>query len=164
MGQVDKGPHSGEAQELRSEFLSLPGLLTQHWRYRLDLPESVTVKEGLCVLVPCQFFYPSTFLEPLYMFWFQKGVDMNDDLLVATNKPQQKLQERARGRFFLPRDPQPNNCSLTIIDVNRWDSGMYFLQMEKRSRIYSFQNQMFSLKVTGMVGAQGKAPGYGVPK
>lgn len=122
------------------------------------------MKEGLCVLVPCQFFYPSTFLEPLYMFWFQKGVDMNDDLLVATNKPQQKLQERARGRFFLPRDPQPNNCSLTIIDVNRWDSGMYFLQMEKRSRIYSFQNQMFSLKVTGMVGAQGKAPGYGVPK
>ncbi|XP_015981146.2 sialic acid-binding Ig-like lectin 6 isoform X1 [Rousettus aegyptiacus] len=126
------------------------GLLTQHWRYRLDLPESVTVKEGLCVLVPCQFFYPSTFLEPLYMFWFQKGVDMNDDLLVATNKPQQKLQERARGRFFLPRDPQPNNCSLTIIDVNRWDSGMYFLQMEKRSRIYSFQNQMFSLKVTAL--------------
>lgn len=122
------------------------------------------MQEGLCVLVPCKFFYPSTSYGPLYLFWFQKGVDMNDDLLVATNKPKQKLQERVRGRFFLPRDPQPIDCSLTIIDVNRRDSGMYFFRMEKATMSYSYQNKMLSLKVTGVVGAQGEAPGYGVPE
>ncbi|XP_023381439.1 sialic acid-binding Ig-like lectin 6 [Pteropus vampyrus] len=126
------------------------GLLTQPWGYQLDLQESVTVQEGLCVLVPCKFFYPRINFGPRYLFWFQKGVNMNDDLLVATNKPKQKLQERAQGRFFLPRDPGPNDCSLTITDVSRRDSGMYFFRMEHYTRSYSYRNKMLSLKVTAL--------------
>ncbi|ELK18468.1 Sialic acid-binding Ig-like lectin 6 [Pteropus alecto] len=126
------------------------GLLTQPWGYQLDLQESVTVQEGLCVLVPCKFFYPSISFGPRYLFWFQKGVNMNDDRLVATNKPRQKLQERAQGRFFLPRDPGPNDCSLTITDVSRRDSGMYFFRMEHYTRSYSYRNKMLSLKVTAL--------------
>lgn len=36
--------------------------------------------------------------------------------------------------------------------------------MEKPFMNYSYLDKMLPLKVTGMVGIQGKAPGYGVPE
>lgn len=166
-GEWTKGrgdPTRGMPESSRLSFFLSPGPLAQNRRYQLELQESVTVQEGLCVLVPCKFFYPSISSRFLYLFWFQKGVDVNSDSLVATNKPNQKLQERTRSRFLLPEDTQTNNCSLTIRDVNMRDSGTYYFQMEKFSTRHSYLDNMLSLKVTGMVGAQGKTPGCGVPK
>ena len=145
----------GEASGLRDELLRLsPGLLAQALSYQLDLQESVTAQEGQCVHVPCTFSYPwLTFTTP-YMSWFQKGADVNRDPPVATNKPNQKLHERTRGRFFLRGDLQTKNCSLDITGVHMGDSGTYFFQIGS----YSYLESMLSLSVTGMVRAQGKAP------
>lgn len=112
------------------------------------------MQEALCVHVPCRFSYSwLTFAAP-HMSWFQKGADVSRDPPVATSKPNQKLHERTRGRFFLHGDPQSNDCSLDIMGVNMGDSGTYFFQMGT----YSYLDNMLSLNVTGMVGAQGKAP------
>ncbi|XP_070354945.1 sialic acid-binding Ig-like lectin 6 isoform X6 [Equus asinus] len=129
-------------------------LLPVLWRvpmaqnYQLELPESVTVQEGLCVLVACKFSYPWTPFGTPYMFWFRQGMDRNRDPPVATNKPNQKLHESTQGRFFLLGDPQANNCSLSIRDVNMGDSGNYFFHMEKSFTKYSYLDKTFSLNVT----------------
>ncbi|XP_070414411.1 sialic acid-binding Ig-like lectin 5 isoform X1 [Equus przewalskii] len=131
-------------------------LLPVLWRvpmaqnYQLELPESVTVQEGLCVLVACKFSYPWTPFGTPYMFWFRQGMDRNRDPPVATNKPNQKLHESTQGRFFLLGDPQANNCSLSIRDVNMGDSGNYFFHMEKSFTKYSYLDKTFSLNVTAL--------------
>ncbi|XP_032243869.1 sialic acid-binding Ig-like lectin 5 [Phoca vitulina] len=114
--------------------------------YQLELQESVTVQEGLCVHVPCMFSYPwLTFAIP-QMSWFQKGADVNRDPPVATNKPNQKLHERTQGRFFLHGDPQTQDCSLDITGVNMGDSGTYFF----RIFTHSYLDNMLSLNVTAL--------------
>ncbi|KAB1273768.1 Sialic acid-binding Ig-like lectin 5 [Camelus dromedarius] len=144
------------------QLLLLPVLwgapLARVLSYPLELPETVTVQESLCVLVPCRFSYPWS-LGTSYMFWFQKGADTAHDPPVATNKPEQKLHERTRGRFFLLGDFRTKNCSLSIRDVSMGDSGTYFFHVETSFSEHSYLDKMFSLKVTGMVGAQGKTLG-----
>ncbi|XP_058385997.1 myeloid cell surface antigen CD33-like [Diceros bicornis minor] len=122
----------------------------QDQSYQLELPESVTVQEGLCVLVPCKFSYPKTAFGTLHVFWFRKGEDRNHDLLVATNKPKQQLQESTQGRFFLLGDPQAHNCSLSIRDVNMGDTETYFFRMEKYFRKHSYLDKTLSLHVTAL--------------
>ncbi|KAM6154442.1 sialic acid-binding Ig-like lectin 14 [Erethizon dorsatum] len=50
------------------------GSLQQYPQYRLQVQESVTVQEGLCVLVPCSFSFPWSVWsssEEFYMSWFR---------------------------------------------------------------------------------------------
>ncbi|XP_066127421.1 sialic acid-binding Ig-like lectin 6 isoform X3 [Saccopteryx bilineata] len=126
------------------------GPLVQSSRYRLELQESVTVQESLCVFVPCKFSYPWTFYEPSHMFWFRNGVNTDNDLPVAAAEPEQKLQERTQGRFFLPRNPKSNNCSLTIRDVNMRDSGTYFFQIKRHFHTHFYTDKMLALQVTAL--------------
>ncbi|KAM9632809.1 LOW QUALITY PROTEIN: sialic acid-binding Ig-like lectin 6 [Trichechus inunguis] len=125
------------------------GSLTHNLRVKLDLLKSVTV-EGLCVLVPCKFYYPTSSNRYLHMFWFQKEANLYTNPPVATNKPGQKLQKRTQGRFLLLGDPQANNCSLSIRDANKMDNGMYFLQTESFFQKYSYEHKMVSLEVTAL--------------
>ncbi|XP_054443264.1 sialic acid-binding Ig-like lectin 13 [Pteronotus mesoamericanus] len=127
------------------------GFLAQCSSARLTLQSPVTVQESLCVLVPCRFSHSLTFFKTVNMFWFRKDVNMNQDLLVATTKPKQKLPGRTQGRFFLPMDPKSNNCSLSIRDANKRDNGTYFFQIENYfERTYSYTDKMLSLKVTDL--------------
>ncbi|XP_032179921.1 myeloid cell surface antigen CD33-like [Mustela erminea] len=122
------------------------GSVAQVLSYKLKLQKSMTVQEGLCVHVPCEFYYPwLSFMSP-YMSWFQKGADVNQDPPVATNKPNQKLHERTQGRFFIHGDLQTGNCSLDITEVHKGDSGTYFFQLGT----YSYLDTMFSLNVTAL--------------
>ncbi|XP_040313936.1 sialic acid-binding Ig-like lectin 13 isoform X12 [Herpailurus yagouaroundi] len=114
--------------------------------YQLELQESVTVQEGLCVHVRCKFFLPWFSFGFISISWFQKGADVYYDPPVATNKPDRKLHERTQGRFFLLGDPQTKDCSLYITDVNMGDSGTYFLHVETHSYLYN----MLSLNVTAL--------------
>nr|XP_011766145.1 sialic acid-binding Ig-like lectin 6 isoform X3 [Macaca nemestrina] len=73
------------------------GALAQEQRFRLEGPESLTVQEGLCVLLPCRL---PTIYSPWYSnygYWFLEGADVP----VATNDPDKEVQEETRGRFHL---------------------------------------------------------------
>ncbi|XP_049758352.1 sialic acid-binding Ig-like lectin 6 [Elephas maximus indicus] len=126
------------------------GFPTQSWRIELELKESMTVQEGLCVLVPCKFPYSIGSYGYLYMSWFRSGADIHRDLPVATNQPGRKVQERTQGRFLLLGDLWINDCSLSIRDANMADSGRYFLRMENFLGKYTFKDKMISLKVTAL--------------
>ena len=129
------------------------GSLAQDPRYRLDVPRSVSVQEGLCVRVPCAFSYDTTDVRsaasPVHGFWFREGADVNSDAPVATNKLDREVQEETQGRFHLLGDPSNNKCSLEIRGARKRDSGSYFFRVEKGSIKWSYMPEQFVLNVTG---------------
>lgn len=94
-----------------------------------------------------------------YLYWYKKE-GIQDVLLVATTDPEkeEELQERIQSRFLLHRDPKSKNCSLTIRDANMGDSGTYFFYLKYTFSGEIHKDSFFTLKVTGMVGAQRKIP------
>nr|7AW6_A Chain A, Myeloid cell surface antigen CD33 [Homo sapiens]7AW6_B Chain B, Myeloid cell surface antigen CD33 [Homo sapiens] len=119
----------------------------------LQVQESVTVQEGLCVLVPCTFFHPIPYYDknsPVHGYWFREGAIISRDSPVATNKLDQEVQEETQGRFRLLGDPSRNNCSLSIVDARRRDNGSYFFRMERGSTKYSYKSPQLSVHVTDL--------------
>ncbi|XP_059521818.1 sialic acid-binding Ig-like lectin 5 isoform X2 [Myotis daubentonii] len=148
---------------LRLLLLLLPvlwgGALAKDSSYRLVLQESVTVQESLCVFVRCKFYYSWNLGGYPYLYWFKKEWNKNHGLLVATNNPKEKLQETIQGRFLLLRDPKSNDCSLTIRDVNKRDSGTYYLYIANSLYDHTYEDKMLSLKVTALT----NKPGIQIP-
>uniref|UniRef100_A0A8C4LI15 Immunoglobulin domain-containing protein n=1 Tax=Equus asinus TaxID=9793 RepID=A0A8C4LI15_EQUAS len=140
------------------------GTLAQDDRYQLEVQESVTVQEGLCVSVPCVFSYPRkkrTYAAPVHGYWFWEGADTFKDALVATNNPESKVQEETQGRFHLLGDPRTNNCSLDIRDARRRDDGKYIFRVERGSMKWTYKSNSLSLHVTGKEWAPGEITGKG---
>ncbi|XP_040833987.1 sialic acid-binding Ig-like lectin 5 isoform X2 [Ochotona curzoniae] len=133
------------------------GSLQQEAGYELQVQKSVTVQEGLCVLVPCSFSYPETRTygtrpDQTFIFWFRDGDASDYDDPVATNNPYRTVRPETKGRFHVPRDLSTNNCSLSITDARREDTGMYFFRVEKRgSNVkYNYIWNKLSLNVTAL--------------
>ncbi|VTJ84462.1 Hypothetical predicted protein [Marmota monax] len=87
--------------------------------HSVDVPESVTVQEGLCVLVPCSFSYRGSETGNVSVSWFHAGDNTDHGCPVATNNSTRRVQEETQGRFHLLWDPGTNNCSLSIRDAKR---------------------------------------------
>ncbi|XP_015981099.2 sialic acid-binding Ig-like lectin 5 [Rousettus aegyptiacus] len=124
------------------------GSLQDKSKYKLQVQKSVTVQEGLCILVPCSFSYPwsawSSSAE-LYVYWYYAPLNY----LAATNKPNKKVFVETEGRFRLLGDPMTNNCSLSIRDAKKSDAGNYYFRVERGSDVkHNYMDKMLSLKVT----------------
>uniref|UniRef100_A0A8C5YX65 Ig-like domain-containing protein n=1 Tax=Marmota marmota marmota TaxID=9994 RepID=A0A8C5YX65_MARMA len=136
-------------------LLCLPsGSQAQLEKYWLQVQESVSVQEGLCVLVSCSFSYPRddprTASNPAYGYWFEEGTNTNKGDPVATNNPHRRVQSRTQGRFQLMGDPNRDDCSLMIKDAYRWDRAAYFFRVERGPIVkFNFQKK-FSLEVTDL--------------
>uniref|UniRef100_A0A8C0YR14 Ig-like domain-containing protein n=2 Tax=Canis lupus familiaris TaxID=9615 RepID=A0A8C0YR14_CANLF len=131
----------------------VPRSLAQDPIYWLQIQESLTVQEGLCISVPCYFSYPMEYWIKTYSalgYWFRNGTNVHWGAPVATNNPDRKVQEETQGQFFLLGDPQANNCSLEIRDAQRRDSGTYFFRVERGPYLkYSYLQNQLSVHVTG---------------
>ncbi|XP_016072675.1 PREDICTED: sialic acid-binding Ig-like lectin 5, partial [Miniopterus natalensis] len=128
------------------------GSLQEAPGYELQVPESVTVQEGLCVHVSCSFSYPKAFQgssNKLYTYWYRYGDSTYYPHLVATNDPQKTVKRETKDRFLLG-DPWDKNCSLTIRDARRSDTGIYFFRMERGSVKYTYQDKLLNLQVTAL--------------
>ncbi|XP_070080900.1 myeloid cell surface antigen CD33 isoform X4 [Equus caballus] len=132
--------------------LLLAGSLAQYDTYLLEVQESVTVQEGMCVSVPCTIYYPQyswTNSAPAHGYWFRVGADTNWDAPVATNDPVRKAQEETQGRFQLLGDPRTYNCSLDIRDARRSDAGKYFFWVERGRGKKASRLNYLTVHVTG---------------
>ncbi|XP_077887623.1 sialic acid-binding Ig-like lectin 9 isoform X2 [Ictidomys tridecemlineatus] len=121
--------------------------------YTLKLEKKkVTVQEGLCVHVPCQFSYPWsswTNWNPVHGYWFRLR-DKDTDAPVATNNPDRKVQEETQGRFHLLGDPRTDNCSLSIRDTRKTDAGSYYFRVERGRLKFSYKDHSVSVRVTAL--------------
>ncbi|XP_077887627.1 myeloid cell surface antigen CD33-like [Ictidomys tridecemlineatus] len=120
--------------------------------YSLQVPREVTVQEGLCVHVPCQFFYPWsswTNTDPAHGYWFRLR-DKGTDAPVATNNPDRKVREETQGRFHLLGDPRTYNCSLSIRDARKTDAGSYYFRVERGRLKFSYTDHSVSVHVTAL--------------
>ncbi|XP_077649455.1 myeloid cell surface antigen CD33-like [Urocitellus parryii] len=119
--------------------------------HSVDVPESVTVQEGLCVLVPCNFSYHGSETGKVFVSWFRAGDDTDHDSAVATNNSTRKVSNENQGRFRLLLDPGTNNCSLSIKDTKRSDRGSYFFRLEKGKFKWNYCDKMVSVHVTDLM-------------
>ncbi|XP_071461175.1 sialic acid-binding Ig-like lectin 13 isoform X3 [Marmota flaviventris] len=120
--------------------------------YTLKVPREVTVQEGLCVHVPCQFSYPWsrwTNGDPAHGYWFRRR-DKKKDVLVATNDPDRKVREETQSRFHLLGDPRTDNCSLSIRDARKTDAGSYYFRVERGDLKFNYLYDMVSVRVTAL--------------
>ncbi|XP_046322105.1 myeloid cell surface antigen CD33 [Marmota monax] len=116
----------------------------------VDVPESVTVQEGLCVLVPCNFSYRGSETGNVSIYWFHAGDNTDHGCPVATNNSTRRVQEETQGRFHLLWDPGTNNCSLSIRDAKRSDSGCYLFRVEKGTFKWNYYTKKVFVHVTDL--------------
>ncbi|XP_039369245.1 sialic acid-binding Ig-like lectin 12 [Mauremys reevesii] len=112
------------------------GSLAQEPGFTLTVPQSVSVQEGLCVLVPCTFMYPASYdtdnpSAQLYGQWYKESATGGQDTLVANSATSLGVSQETQGRFRLTGNPARGDCSLQISDARRTDAGRYFLYIEK---------------------------------
>ncbi|XP_060145462.1 myeloid cell surface antigen CD33-like [Globicephala melas] len=122
--------------------------------YWLEVQESVTVQEGLCVRVPCFFHHPRAYWDysvPAFGYWFQEEARIDQDRPVATNKPGRAVLTKTQGRFHLLGDPWTYSCSLDIRDARQGDTGTYFFRVERGPSVkYSYVHSKLHLHVTAL--------------
>ncbi|XP_068944320.1 myeloid cell surface antigen CD33-like [Petaurus breviceps papuanus] len=133
-------------------FQTLGGSLSQMPGYKLEVPEAVTVQEGLCIQVPCSFSYPSDLQlnsSEAFGYWFKNGRHkFARNKPVATNDAQREVQQETRGIFHLIGDPLDNNCSLGIMGIRKRDSGQYFFRIERGMDLkYTYIDYMVNVSV-----------------
>ncbi|KAM4825027.1 sialic acid-binding Ig-like lectin 5 [Thomomys bottae] len=127
------------------------GSLQEDSGLNLQVPEQVTVQEGLCVLVPCTFSYPwHKGTRPLYIYWFKSEYKARL-YPVATNNPQAKVETGTQDRFQLLKHSTGVNCSLSIRDARLSDTGSYFFQVQEgASAKYTYRDRRLNLEVTAL--------------
>ncbi|XP_067387485.1 sialic acid-binding Ig-like lectin 13 [Emydura macquarii macquarii] len=133
------------AAMLRALLLALlwRGSLAQEPGYSLTVPQLVSVQEGLCVLVPCNFTYPDQYnrenpQDELYGHWYKGSANVGQDQLVASSDPSRELSQETRGQFRLVGDLAHGDCSLQIDNARQTDTGSYFLRVERGTFKYSY--------------------------
>ncbi|XP_006897473.1 PREDICTED: sialic acid-binding Ig-like lectin 14-like [Elephantulus edwardii] len=130
------------------------GSLQEDDGYALQVPEVVTVQEGLCVAVPCTFSYPWWVWNDhvlLYIYWFRSEDNAFYSRSVATNNPNREVWPETQGRFLLLGNLKENNCSLGIRDARKSDTSTYFLRVERGKNVkYSYRDKKLNLQVTDL--------------
>ncbi|KAF5917087.1 hypothetical protein HPG69_014013 [Diceros bicornis minor] len=139
------------------------GSLAQSEIVRLQVQESLTVQEGLCVHVSCTVLYPHGWNDstPAHGYWFQEGANPSQYALVATNNPGRKVQGETKGRFHFLGEPWTYNCSLDIRDDKKMDNGRYFFWVDTRRTKWNYESNPLSVHVTNKEWAPSHATGEG---
>ncbi|XP_039368616.1 sialic acid-binding Ig-like lectin 10 [Mauremys reevesii] len=144
---LPQGPpwRAGGPATLRVLILTLlwRGSLSQRPGFTLTVPQSVSVQEGLCVLVPCIFTYPASSdtynsWPRLYRYWYKDAADVGHDSPVASTDFSRRVSKETQGRFQLTVAPGHGDCSLQISDAQWTDAGKYFFRFEKGTLKYKY--------------------------
>ncbi|XP_029432919.1 sialic acid-binding Ig-like lectin 9 isoform X3 [Rhinatrema bivittatum] len=111
--------------------------------YYMNSTDSVTVQQGLCVIIPCKFGFPPTVIlgDNPHGYWFREADIPGINKPVATNDGSREVSENTRDRFQLVGDLKKQDCTLRINDAKKEDIGRYFFRIEG-GFLYSFFNKI----------------------
>ncbi|KAM9034730.1 sialic acid-binding Ig-like lectin 10 [Sarcophilus harrisii] len=132
-------------------LLSLGGSQFQNKGYIMEVSPTQTVQEGLCIYISCTVIYPHSWFGTIFGYWYREtsGHYYEHDL-VATNNKGRAVEKDAEGRFHLVGDVMKNNCSLSITDVQKKDSGQYYFRIEKWNDGFNYINHKVNLNVKAL--------------
>ncbi|XP_069803888.1 sialic acid-binding Ig-like lectin 16 [Dendropsophus ebraccatus] len=121
-------------------WVSLVVILPLLWKgitclagYSIQVSPSVSVQEGLCVTIPCTFTANSTkTFSNSSGYWLWRPYRAT--FIVATNDKSRVVK---KPNFYLKGNPDTGDCTLTITDARREDTGTYYFRFEesKESRV-----------------------------
>ncbi|XP_072836066.2 sialic acid-binding Ig-like lectin 13 [Pogona vitticeps] len=112
--------------------------------FTLTAPASLSVWQGRCLHIPCQFTYrsdSSSMNEDFSAYWLknQEGAEYCfqgaisggcvQGLLVATSDDAQRVERSAENRFYLTGNPNKGNCSFIITEAQLEDEGSYYFRI-----------------------------------
>ncbi|KAM4652224.1 sialic acid-binding Ig-like lectin 14, partial [Discoglossus pictus] len=121
-------------------ILLWPNITCNHPAYTIQIQEKVNVQKGLCVVVPCKFtaYKNNTFGSNAIGCWL----------------PYHKMDyytckdvEHRRHNFKLSGKISEGDCSLTINDANKNDTGTYNFRFEEKE-LYSYRSRLLKVYVT----------------
>ncbi|XP_056398718.1 sialic acid-binding Ig-like lectin 13 [Hyla sarda] len=106
--------------------------------YSIQVSRRVSVQEGLCVTIPCNFTADGrkTFTNS---FGYWKQMPVSSEYIVATND---KSSEVKKTNFNLTGNPDTGDCTLTITGARKEDEGDYYFRFDenKNSNVkYNYQ-------------------------
>uniref|UniRef100_A0A8C0FZI8 Ig-like domain-containing protein n=1 Tax=Chelonoidis abingdonii TaxID=106734 RepID=A0A8C0FZI8_CHEAB len=124
------------------------GSLSQLPGFTLTVPQSVSVQEGLCVLIPCTFTYSASSntyssWPQLYRYWYKDQASVVWNPPVASSESSREVSQETRGRFQLAKNPAHGDCSLQISDARRTDAGKYFFRFKKGTLMYNYLSNSY---------------------
>uniref|UniRef100_A0A8C0FZJ1 Ig-like domain-containing protein n=1 Tax=Chelonoidis abingdonii TaxID=106734 RepID=A0A8C0FZJ1_CHEAB len=116
--------------------------------FTLTVPQSVSVQEGLCVLIPCTFTYSASSntyssWPQLYRYWYKDQASVVWNPPVASSESSREVSQETRGRFQLAKNPAHGDCSLQISDARRTDAGKYFFRFKKGTLMYNYLSNSY---------------------
>ncbi|XP_073457946.1 sialic acid-binding Ig-like lectin 8 [Aquarana catesbeiana] len=97
----------------------------RHYGYTLQVTRRVTVQEHCCVTIPCAFTASNK-----NVFTNSKGHWKNintNDIVAATYT---SINNGTKSNFNITGDTDKGDCTLTITDVKKQDSGTYYFRFE----------------------------------
>lgn len=113
-----------------------------HYGYTLQVTRRVTVQEHCCVTIPCAFT-----AEDKNVFTNSKGHWMNintNDIVAATYT---SINKGTKSNFNITGDTDKGDCTLTITDVKKQDSGTYYFRFEGPV-LYNYKVKTITVIVT----------------
>ncbi|XP_075697003.1 sialic acid-binding Ig-like lectin 5 [Rhinoderma darwinii] len=118
--------------------------------YSIYVVHNASVQEGLCVTIPCSFTAASR-----NEFRNSRGCWLKTPFTAATFVASNVKSKRVeKQNFHLTGNPDNGDCTLTITDARREDSGTYFFRFEgnnnNNSINDSFRSSMVSVNVTDL--------------
>ncbi|KAH0631407.1 hypothetical protein JD844_005719 [Phrynosoma platyrhinos] len=128
---------------LFSTWLLWEGVQCDLSKYTMNAPTAVTVSEGLCVIIPCNFTYDpndASSTSTLYGYWFMDNSAITSPA-VASNDRNKEIEDYAQNRFTLSEEVAQGNCSLIINNAEKNDGRKYYFRMEKGSKAkFTYRN------------------------
>ncbi|XP_075697004.1 sialic acid-binding Ig-like lectin 13 [Rhinoderma darwinii] len=117
-----------------------------HEGYSIQVETSITVQEGLCVIIPCTFSadYKTTF-ENSTGYW-----KSNFETNIASSNTSVPVVKQ---NFHLIGNPDNGDCTLKVTDARKQDTGTYFFRFvgsKETSLMYNYLTNKVTFLVTDL--------------
>ncbi|XP_048017469.1 sialoadhesin-like isoform X3 [Megalobrama amblycephala] len=105
-----------------------------NFQYEADVMPMITALTRSCVVIPCSFKMEEEYVTRLQIIWISK----TDGYMFHTKTD--NIFGKFKGRTRLLGNPDEQNCTVEMDDVQTHDNGPFCFRAEKENKKYSFNN------------------------